>query len=155
MQDDEERARDQLEEVQELLKTCKREIQSVKIPVVANNYFVELSEANEAILEIIKELEKKPIIIKTLNTRVDTARDLVLKVYNTTKETIKTAKMAETAICYGNRYRPVNKEVEIGLIKAEKAFFYGKFKKSLEEAIHAINIIEPGIYKKLMDEYQN
>ena len=46
-------------DLQELLKTCKRQIQSVKIPVVANNYFVELSEANEAILEIIKELAKK------------------------------------------------------------------------------------------------
>lgn len=64
MQDDEERARDQLEEVQELLKTCKREIQSVKIPVVLNNYFVELSEANEAILEIIKELEKNQLLLK-------------------------------------------------------------------------------------------
>ena len=28
--------------------------------------------------EVVKELERKPIVIKTLNTRVDTARDLVL-----------------------------------------------------------------------------
>ena len=104
---------------------------------------------------MVQELEKTPISIKVLNTRVDTARDLVLKVYNTTKETVKTAKMAETAIVYGNRYRPINTEVDIGLSKAEKLFFQGKFKNALETAIHAINIIEPGIYKKLMDEYQN
>jgi len=63
--------------------------------------------------------------------------------------------MAETAIVYGNRYRPSNSEVELGLMKAEKAFFHGNFKGSLELAINAINVIEPGIYKKLMDEYQS
>ena len=35
----------------------------------------------QTILEIIKELDKKPITINVLNTRVDTARDLVLKIY--------------------------------------------------------------------------
>ena len=28
-------------------------------------------------------------------------------------------------------------------------------KNALETAIHSINVVEPGIYKKLMDEYQN
>ena len=99
-------------------------------------------------------LSRKPIQIKVLNTRVDTARDLVLKVYNLVNETIKTARMAETAIVYGNRYRTVNKEVDFGLIKAENLFYKGNFKNSLENAINAINIIEPGIYKRLLNEYK-
>ena len=127
MQDDEERARDQLEEVQELLKICKRQIQSVKIPVVANNYFVELSEANEAILEIIKELAKKPIVIKTLNTRVDTARDLVFKLYNTTKNIIKNAYISENLIVYANRYRSSSSDVMKNLNKAEVMFYKGNY----------------------------
>ena len=40
-------------------------------------------------------------------------------------------------------------------MKAEKAFYKGNFKSSLEFAIHAINVIEPGIYQKLIEEYQN
>ena len=104
-------------------------------------------------------MEKENTFVPVSYTHLDVykrqARDLVLKLYNTTKETIKTAKMAETAIVYGNRYRPTNQEVEIGLMKAEKSFYRGDFKVSLESAIHAINVIEPGIYKKLMDEYQN
>ena len=86
--------------------------------------------------------------------RVDNARDLVLKVFNTTKETIKTAQMAETAIMYGNRYRPINSAVDLGLTKAENAFNKGNFKLSLENAINSINIIEPGIYKRLINEYR-
>ncbi len=154
LKEDEVRAREQLDEMKEILNQAKEGMKTFKLPVIPDHYFVELGEATEAISNMVAELEKTPISIKILNTRVDTARDLVLKVYNTTKEIVKTAKMAETAIVYGNRYRPINKEVDIGLMKAEKAFFGGDFKNSLEQAIHAINVIEPGIYKKLMDEYQ-
>ena len=60
---------------------------------------------------MVLELENQPISIKTLNTRVDTARDLVLKVYNTSLEIVKTASMAENAIVYGNRYRAINSNI--------------------------------------------
>lgn len=155
LKEDELRAREQLDDMKSILNQAKVQMKSFKLPIIPDHYFVELAEATEAIANMVLELEKTPISIKVLNTRVDTARDLVLKVYNTTKEIIKTAKMAETAIVYGNRYRPSNSEVELGLMKAEKAFFHGNFKGSLELAINAINVIEPGIYKKLMDEYQS
>ena len=155
MYDDEQRAREQLIEIEVFLQNSKRKIKSYKLPLISDNYFVELSEANEAIKEVIKELEKKPIVIKTLNTRVDTARDLVLKLYNTTNEMIKTAALAESCMVYGNRYRAVNKEVDFGLTKAENLFLKGNFHASLENAINAINIVEPGIYQRLLDEYQS
>lgn len=155
LKEDELRAREQLEEIKRILSQTKEKIRSYKLPIVPKNYYVEMSEAMEAINELVKELDKRPISIKILNLRVDTARDLVLKVYNTVNETVKTAKMAETAIVYGNRYRVTNKEVDFGLIKAENAFFKGNFKNSLENAINAINIVEPGIHKKLLEEYQS
>ena len=155
LKEDELRAREQLEEIKRILSQTKEKIRSYKLPIVPKNYYVEMSEAMEAINELVKELDKRPISIKILNLRVDTARDLVLKVYNTVNETVKTAKMAETAIVYGNRYRVTNKEVDFGLIKAENAFFKGNFKNSLENAINAINIVEPGIHKKLLEESQS
>ena len=75
------------------------------------------------------------------------------EIYNTIHETVKTAKMAEQAIVYGNRYRPVNKDVEFGLAKAESLFEKGSFKSSLEQSIMSINIVEPGIHERLMNEY--
>lgn len=155
LKEDELRAREQLEEIKRILSQTKEKIRSYKLPIVPKNYYVEMSEAMEAINELVKELDKRPISIKILNLRVDTARDLVLKVYNTVNETVKTAKMAETAIVYGNRYRVTNKEVDFGLIKAENAFLKGNFKNSLENAINAINIVEPGIHKKLLEESQS
>lgn len=155
LKEDELRAREQLDEIKRILSQTKEKIRSYKLLTIPKNYYVEISEAMEAISELVKELDKRPISIKILNLRVDTARDLVLKVYNTVNETVKTAKMAETAIVYGNRYRVTNKEVDFGLSKAESAFLKGNFKSSLENAISAINIVEPGIHKKLLEESQN
>ena len=154
MYDDEVRAREQLEEIQEFLKQCKNKMRSYKLPVISNNYFVQLSEANEAIIEVIKELEKKPIVIKTLNTRVDTARDLVLKLYNTTNDMIRTAQLAEMAIVYGNRYRSSYIEVDKGLSDAESKFFKGEYKLAFDISIKATSIVDEDIYRKLTGVYE-
>lgn len=155
LQDDEERAREQLDEITMLLKKCKSKMHSYKLPLISNNYFIELAEANEAIEEVIKELNKTPITIKTLNIRVDTARDLALKLYNTANEMVKTAKISEMIIVYGNRYRPLNLDIDKGLDEASKQFFKGNYKDSLELAINSINIVEPEIYKKMLAVYSN
>ena len=149
MYDDEIRAREQLEDIQDLLKQCKVKIRSYKLPIIINNYFIELSEANEAIDEIIKELNKKPIMIKVLNTRVDTARDLVLKLYNTTTDMIKTAQLAEMAIVYGNRYRSEMIEIDRGLDNAEMLYHKGDYKDALDVSLSSIELIEADIHKKL------
>ena len=154
LKEDELRAREQLEEIKLILREAKEKITSYKLPVIPKCYYIELEEATEAIREMIKELEAKPINIRTLNIRVDTARDLVLKLYNTSNETIKTAWMAENAIIYGNRYRVGNKEIDAGLERASAAFMKGNFKLSLENSINAINIVEPGIHKRLLEAYK-
>ena len=105
MHDDEQRAREQLEEMKIILKKAKSQTRDYNLPIIPKKYYVELSEAQQAIKEIIIELEKKPIDTETLNTRVDTARDLVFKLFGETKEMMKTAMFAEMAIVYGNRYR--------------------------------------------------
>jgi len=154
MYEDELRAREQLDEIQELLKQSKLKMREFKLPIITNNYFVELSEANDAILEIIKELDRKPIVIKTLNTRVDTGRDLVLKLYNTTNEMVKLAKLSEIAIVYGNRFRSSYENIDQGLNQAEIMFHKGNYKRSLEISTKVIESIEDNFGKKLESFYK-
>lgn len=155
MHDDEERAREQLEEIENFLQESKNKMREFKLPVITDNYFIQLKEANEAIEEVIKELEKKPIVIKTLNTRVDTARDLVLKLYNTTNEMIKTAILAEKSIVYANRYKPYYDEVEEGLNEAEDYFYKGKYKEALDTVLRTCSLVDENIYRKLLAVYDN
>ena len=59
------------------------------------------------------------------------------------------------AIVYGNRYRSTYKEIDNGLIKAEKEFLRGEYRKSLETSLNTLNVVEPGIHKKLMSAYES
>ena len=153
MRDDEIRARQQLEEIKSILKDAKMAMKESNIPLIPKTYYTELKEASAAVKEIIKELEKKPITIKTLNIRVDTARDLVLKLYTKTQDILKNAKFAEMAIVYGNRYRGEVDGVDKNLTYCEILFFKGDYKKSLDISINILNRIEPGIYDKLLKLY--
>lgn len=152
--DDEQRAREQLDEIQELLKQSKARIRSYKLPIISDIYFVELQEANESILEIIKELERKPIVIKTLNTRVDTSRDLVLKLFNTTNEMVRTAKLAEYSIVYGNRYRNKNINIDSGLNQAQMFYYKGNYKKALDVSVATIERVDNNIKKRVNELYE-
>ena len=155
LKEDEARARDQLYEIKNIINNSKYRIKDYNLPVIPDKFYVELKEAYDAIKEIQIEIDKKPISIKTLNLRVDTARDLALKLYQTASNTTKTAAMAEMAIVYGNRYRSSNKEVASGLNASTKAFNKGDYKDSLEKILNTLNIVEPGIYKKLLSKMES
>ncbi len=142
MQDDEYRAKEQLATIQELLKKAKLKLKDYKLPVIPSSYYVELKEAQDAIREIVKELDKKPIVIKILNIRVDTARDLVFKIYNKTTDMIKISQTSENMILYGNRYRSSYPEVEQELEKATTLFYKGQYEQALQTAEAAIKLVE-------------
>lgn len=154
LKEDELRAREQLTEIRNVISESKTKIKSYKLPIIPKKYFVELEESSMALKEIIKELDKKPISIETLNTRVDTGRDLSFKVYNTSNELIKTCAMSEMAIVYANRYRSTYKEIEQGILKSEKEFWKGEYRKSLEIILNVLNLVEPGIHEKLLKAYK-
>ncbi len=149
LKEDELEAREQLEQVKEVLIKAKNKLNQYNLPMIPDYYYTYMAEAKSAIDDVKEELDKKPISIKTLNIRVDTSRDLVLKLYNTAKEVVKTAYMAEMSIVYGNRYRSLNNNLDIALIRSENLFFKGEYKKSLECSINAIDVIEPDYYKTL------
>lgn len=155
MKEDEIRAREQLDSIKDLIKKARNRIRLYNIPVIPDNYYIELKDAKEAIGEINKELNRRPINIDILNIRVDTARDLAFKIFNTTNDLIKNVMMAEETIVYGNRYRSLKDQIDIGLEKAEKLFREGLYKKSIEEAMNAIDYVEPEIHKKIMQAFND
>ncbi len=149
MQDDEYRAKEQLNTIQELLVKAKMKLKDYKLPVIPSSYYVELKEAQDAIREIVRELDKKPIVIKILNIRVDTARDLVFKIYNKTNDMIKASQLSEKMILYGNRYRSTYPNVDQGLEEATMLFYKGQYDQSLEVSMNAIKFIEGNPIEKV------
>lgn len=149
LKEDEIRAREQLDEIKNILESSKEKMESFKLPIIPKDYYVELSEANDALDNMIDELSKKPISIRVLNLRVDTARDLVLKLYKNTNDTIKNASLAESTIVYSNRFR-YNNKINNALNRAEDYFYEGRYSEALELAIKAVSDVNPNIYNEVM-----
>ena len=149
MKDDESRAKEQLDTIQDLLRKAKMRLKEYKIPVIPSSYFIELKEAQEAIREVMRELDKKPIVIKILNIRVDNARDLVFKIYNKTNDMIKSVMLSERLIIYGNRYRSKYPKVDEDLEKAENLFNKGQYRLSFDTSIAALKEVDSNIEQKI------
>lgn len=148
MKDDESRAKEQLNMIEQLLLQAKAKLKDYKIPVIPNSYFIELKEAGEAIREIIKELAKKPIVIKILNIRVDTARDLVFKIYNKTNDIVKSVILCEELIVYGNRYRSTYSKIDEALNESTELFRKGKYKQSMDLSLKAISEVDKTVFSR-------
>ena len=133
----------------------KSKIKEYNLPVIPDKFYVELKEAMGAIREIVKELDKKPITISVLNTRVDTARDLVLKLYSKTEELLKIARFAEVALVYGNRYRSLSDDIDKGLEEAIRLFEKGIYKQSIDISIKTISKVDEDVMNrfKLYEEF--
>lgn len=154
LKEDELRAREELSNIKEIISEAKIKIKSYNLPIIPKYYYVQLEESLASLKEIVKELDQRPIRIDILNTRVETGRDLSFKVYNTSNELVKTCAMSEMAIVYANRYRTTNKDLEKGIIKSEKEFWNGNYRKSLELILNVLNTVEPGIHSKLLKAYE-
>ena len=149
MKDDETRAKEQLDTIQDLLKKTKLRLKEYKIPVIPSSYFIELKEAQDAIKEVMRELDKKPIVIKILNIRVDNARDLVFKIYNKTNDMLKSVMLSEKLIIYGNRYRSSNSKLNEQLDKAEELCNKGQYLLSFDTAISSLKDVDSDIEEKI------
>jgi len=146
--EDEKRAHEELKDMNDLVKKCKMKVRNYKLPIIHDNYFVEMEEAIDAIEEVEKEINNKPIIIKNLNTRVETAKDLTFKLFATTNDMIKYAYFSELLIVYGNKYRD-NKDVNRGLSKAELLYYRGSYKESFSLLIKVIKLIDEDLVVKI------
>ena len=152
--EDEKRAHEELKDMRELVKKCKDSVRNYKLPIIHDNYFVEMEEANDAILEVEKEINNKPIIIKNLNIRVDTAKDLTFKLYATTSDMVKYAYFSELLIVYGNKYRD-NKDINRGLSKAELLYYRGSYKESFNLLLKVIKTIDNDFVNKINKVIKN
>ncbi len=154
LREDEQRAREQIVEIQFLVDTSKEMMKGANIPVVPGEFRTYVADAKDGIKYIIDELEKTPICVDTLNTRVETSLELAYKLYNNTKRIIKEAMLAESAMLYGNRYRSSIKSVDTEIGIAEKLFFKGDYHECLNTTVNILEKTEPGIYEQLKSYFE-
>lgn len=148
MYEDELRARDELQNMKELLVKCRSRVRRHKLPIIHEDYKIEVSEAEEALEAVKQELESKPIIIKTLNMRVETAHDLIFKLNSRTNDILKYAYFTELMIVYSNKFKK-EKNLSDDLSKVEQLYSLGEYKESYDLCLKIMDTINPNSSKKI------
>ena len=146
----EKRALDELENINIVLLEIKSQIKNKQLPMINESYKDYIADSYKKANEIRFLCKSRPIILENLTNQVDTARDIIYKLYNNIHNLIVTADMVEEAIVYGNRYRSSFLEVNTELTKAEVLYRNGEYTKALSTAVDIIEKIKPGSYEKLV-----
>ncbi len=136
----EQRAIDELENINIVLLEIKSEIKNKHLPMINESYKDYIQDSYEKASSIQSYREKRPVNLTELSKRVDEARDVIYKLYDNIHNLIVTAQMVEEAIVFGNRYRSSFLEVNTELTKAEV----------LTTAVDIIEKIKPGSYEELI-----
>ena len=148
MYEDELRAREELRNMNELLIKCTSRVRCFRFPIIHEDYKIEVEEAKEALEAVKQELESKPIIIKTLNMRVETAHDLIFKLNIRTNDLIKYAYFTELMVVYSNKFKK-EKNLSDELSKVEYLYSQGEYKESYNLCLKIMDMINPNSSKKI------
>lgn len=146
----EQRAIDELENINIVLLEIKSEIKNKHLPMINESYKDYIQDSYDKAAQIQAYRQNRPVELSELSKKVDSARDVIYKLYDNVHNLIVTAEMVEEAIVFGNRYRSTFLEVNTELTKAEVLFRNGEYTKALSTAVDIIEKIQPGSYEALI-----
>lgn len=146
----EQRAIDELENINIVLLEIKSEIKNKHLPMINESYKDYIQDSYDKAAQIQAYRQNRPVELNDLSQKVDSARDVIYKLYDNVHNLIVTAEMVEEAIVFGNRYRSTFLEVNTELTKAEVLFRNGEYTKALSTAVDIIEKIRPGSYEELI-----
>lgn len=146
----EQRAINELENINIVLLEIKSEIKNKHLPMINESYKDYIQDSYDKAAQIQAYRQNRPVELSELSQKVDSARDVIYKLYDNVHNLIVTAEMVEEAIVFGNRYRSTFLEVNTELTKAEVLFRNGEYTKALSTAVDIIEKIQPGSYEELI-----
>ncbi|GAA0332986.1 septation ring formation regulator EzrA [Bacillus carboniphilus] len=146
---DELEAREQLQELRQKSTEVRRLVSKSNLPGLPEEYKFLLEDAHHSLEEVYQSLGEKPLNIAVVQSALENAEAFMSKLHEQTIEMIENVQFAEFVIQYGNRYKRANSHTKQQLEKAESAFRNYQYSTALEEAVAAIEEVEPGAIKKL------
>lgn len=146
---DENKTREQLNELKKLLQDTERLLHKANIPGIPEEMDARLEEAEELIYIVMKSLQEIPLNMTLVRTNLQAAEKCIKDVNVYAKEMIENVLLVERIIQYGNRYRAANPKMHARLLEAEEAFHQFRYAKALEDAGTAVEDVEPGAMKRI------
>ncbi|MED4903722.1 septation ring formation regulator EzrA [Parageobacillus thermoglucosidasius] len=142
-------AREKLDVMKKKLSEALRLVQKSRLPGLPKSYELQLSEAKDSLMKVALRLEEKPLNMPAVSQALEEAETAVQRVYERTVAMIEQASLVEKVIQYGNRYRRRYPSVKEGLEEAEYLFRHYDYEQALEQAVAALEKVEPGALQRI------
>lgn len=136
------------------MRGIKRYIEKQHLPGLPEEYLDLFFVTTERIEKLAKELNKLKIDMTEIKKMCELCEDDVELLIDKTEEIVDSALLTEYMMQYANRYR--NEHPEIGEAILESNDLFNKefqYKEALEVVSTALEVVEPGAFKKVENQY--
>ncbi|MDR1782127.1 MAG: septation ring formation regulator EzrA [Bacilli bacterium] len=151
LQIDEKRLLDQHDNMVYIIKDCEARLRLMNLPILSQAYYNSIEQCKDGVGQVDELLKATPLDINKTKIVCSEATDNVYKLYDNSRNLLKTAQMAENTITFANRYRSSYPEIETMLSRSEVFFGNGEYTKALSTAIEAVEFLHPEVKQELLE----
>lgn len=146
---DENRVREQLDRLTKQMQELDRLLHRSNMPGIPNDINTRMEEAEEKIYIAYESLNEAPIDMESVELQTQEAEAATNDIAEKVEQLLANVHLIEEIIQYGNRYRLNDAQLDERLKIAERAFMDYRYTKALEEAMAAVEEVEPGALEKI------
>ncbi|SDN04391.1 septation ring formation regulator EzrA [Sediminibacillus halophilus] len=146
---DELEAKEMILEMRKALQDTHRTLMKSNIPGVPGFIWELFEEAADRVDDVAGKLEKQPLDMGEVQHSLAEAEKAVSSMTEQTEMLLEQAHLVELVIQYANRYRSKYPLLAARLSEAENRFRSFEYEPALEEAVQALEEVEPGALKRL------
>ncbi|TXC90230.1 septation ring formation regulator EzrA [Metabacillus litoralis] len=151
---DELQARERLNELKRMLLDTSRSVQQSNIPGLPIEFGELIDKARKDVQKVTNKLDEIPLNMTVVIQLLDEAVQSVESLKEFADALIEQVLLIEQVIQYGNRYRSRNQELASRFREAEDLFRDYDYSKALDEAVAALEQVEPGSFHKVQELYE-
>ncbi|MBU9714665.1 septation ring formation regulator EzrA [Evansella tamaricis] len=138
-----------IRELKERLLYAQRKLKRSNLPGIPHHLLDQSDRAQQSLRKASEKLNELPISMEDVIQRVDEATGYVNECVENLFATMEEAKLAESVIQYGNRYRRDYDDLNIKLLQAEDCFRHYQYEEALELALEGLKPIVPDVLEKV------
>ncbi|WP_235961127.1 septation ring formation regulator EzrA [Savagea serpentis] len=146
---DENRVREQLDQLTKQMQDADRRLHRSNMPGIPNDINTRMEEAEEKIYVAYESLNEAPIDMESVELQTQEAKVATEHIAEEVEQLLANVLLIEEIIQYGNRYRLNDSQLDERLKIAERSFMDYRYTKALEEAMAAVEEVEPGALEKI------
>ncbi|QNW08109.1 septation ring formation regulator EzrA [Staphylococcus aureus] len=152
LREDEAEAEDNLLRVQSKKEEVYRRLLASNLTSVPERFIIMKNEIDHEVRDVNEQFSERPIHVKQLKDKVSKIVIQMNTFEDEANDVLVNAVYAEKLIQYGNRYRKDYSNVDKSLNEAERLFKNNRYKRAIEIAEQALEIVEPGVTKHIEEE---